>query len=57
MDTDPAGTSITLQLILMVILTMTNAYFAASEMAIVSVNKGKIKRLAQDGHKKARLVK
>lgn len=41
MDTDPAGTSITLQLILMVILTMTNAYFAASEMAIVSVNKGK----------------
>ena len=56
MDTDPAGTSITLQLILMVILTMTNAYFAASEMAIVSVNKGKIKRLAQDGNKKARLV-
>ena len=56
MDTDPAGNSITFQIVLIVILTLTNAYFAASEMAIVSVNKGKIRRLAQEGNKKAKLV-
>ena len=38
MDAGPES-SITLQLILIVVLTLINAYFAASEMAIVSVNK------------------
>ena len=56
MDIDPAGNSVTLQIILIILLTLTNAYFAASEMAIVSVNKGKIRRLAQDGNKRAKLV-
>ncbi len=56
MDTDPTGDSVTIQIILIVILTLTNAYFAASEMAIVSVNKAKIRRLAQEGNKKAKLV-
>ena len=56
MDTDPTGNSITFQILLIVILTLTNAYFAASEMAIVSVNKGKIRRFAQEGNKKAKLV-
>lgn len=56
MDTDPAGNSVTVQIILIVILTLTNAYFAASEMAIVSVNKAKIRRLVQEGNKKAKLV-
>lgn len=56
MDADPAGNSIIFQLILIVILTMINAYFAASEMAIVSVQKTKIRRLAADGDKKAKLV-
>ena len=54
MDTDPEP--IIFQLILIVILTLINAYFAASEMAIVSVNKNKIHRLAEEGNKKAALV-
>ena len=46
MDTDPQASSLSLQLLLIVVLTLINAYFAASEMAIVSVNKTKIKKLA-----------
>ena len=55
MDAGP-GSSITVQLFLVVILTLINAYFAASEMAIVSVNKNKIRRLSEEGNKKAKLV-
>ena len=50
MDAGPES-SITLQLILIVVLTLINAYFAASEMAIVSVNKNKIRRLSEEGRK------
>lgn len=55
MDTDPAG-AILSQLILLFILTMVNAFFAASEMAIVSINRGRIHSMAQQGHKKAQIV-
>lgn len=48
--------SLIFQLGLVVILTMINAFFAASEMAIVSVNKNKISKLAQEGNKNAQLV-
>lgn len=53
---DPQASSIMLQLLLIVILTLINAYFAASEMAIVSVSKTKIHRLVEEGNKKAMLV-
>ena len=55
MDADPMQ-SIGMQLIVILILTLINAYFAASEMAIVSVNKTKIHRLAEEGNRKAKLV-
>lgn len=55
MDVGPES-SIAVQVILIVVLTLINAYFAASEMAIVSVNKNKIRRLVEDGNKKAKLV-
>lgn len=55
---DPSSESnILIQLILIVVLTATNAFFAAAEMAIVSLNKTKIKSLAQSGNKKAMLLK
>lgn len=56
MDVDPQTSSLSLQIILIVVLTLINAYFAASEMAIVSVNKTKIHRLVEEGNKKAMLV-
>lgn len=44
------------QLILIFILIMVNAFFAASEMAIVSVNKTKIDLLNDEGNKKAKIL-
>lgn len=49
---DPSN-SLVLQLLFLLCLILINAYFASSEMAIVSVNKNKIKILAHDGNLKA----
>lgn len=56
MDLDPEQTNIMSQLILIVILTLINAFFASAEMAIVSLNKTKIKLLEEEGNKKAKLL-
>lgn len=50
MDIDP---DLFLQILLLIALTGINAFFAASEMAVVSLNKTKISTLAQEGNKKA----
>lgn len=42
--------------ILIFILVMVNAFFASSEMAIVSINKTKLTLLAEDGNKKTKLL-
>jgi len=56
METDPDPANIMPQLILIVILTLINAFFASAEMAIVSLNKNKIKLLEEEGNKKAKLL-
>ena len=38
------------QLILLLVLILVNAYFAAAEIAIVSVNKNRVRSLAQEGN-------
>lgn len=53
---DPDGDSILLQILILIFLTSINAFFACAEMAIVSVNKNKLKRLSDSGNKKANLV-
>ena len=53
---DPGAGSIAYQLAVLVILTLINAFFSGSEMAVVSVNKNRIHRLAEEGNKKAALV-
>lgn len=53
---EPEPGSIVGQLILVLILTGVNAFFSAAEMAIVSVNKNKIRMLAEEGNKKAQLL-
>lgn len=53
----PASDSnLTAQIILLIVLILINAFFAAAEMAVVSVNKNKIKMLAQQGNKRAEAV-
>lgn len=53
---EPEPGSIIPQLILVLILTGVNAFFSSAEMAIVSVNKNRIKMLAEEGNKKAKLL-
>jgi putative hemolysin len=48
--------SILLQVFLIFILVLINAFFAASEMAVISLNKTKMNYLANDGNKKAKLL-
>ena len=55
-DADADADSMLLQLILIVVLTLINAFFAMSEMAVISANKTKIELLAKEGNKKAKLV-
>jgi len=56
MELEPEPANITSQIILIVILTLINAFFASAEMAIVSLNKNKMKFLAEEGNKKAKLL-
>ena len=48
--------SLLLQIVIIIILTGINAFFSSAEMAIVSLNKNKLKRLIEDGNKKAILL-
>lgn len=48
--------SLILKLVLLLILILINAFFAMSEMAIVTLNDNKIKALADDGDKKAKKI-
>ncbi|GKU26340.1 hemolysin family protein [Clostridium folliculivorans] len=52
MDPSPYG-SILFQLLLIVFLTLINAFFSSAEMAIISLNKNKVRNLAEKGNKKA----
>ncbi|OXX83954.1 hemolysin [Paraclostridium benzoelyticum] len=54
LDSDPGA--FMPQIILIALLTAINAFFASAEMAIVSVNKSKIKQLSASGNKKAQLL-
>ncbi|WP_270305247.1 hemolysin family protein, partial [Terrisporobacter petrolearius] len=54
LDSDPGA--FMPQIILIALLTAINAFFASAEMAIVSVNKSKVKQLSADGNKKAQLL-
>jgi len=56
MPADPDTNKILIQILIIIMLTMVNAFFACAEMAMVSVNKNKIRKLAEDGKKSAKLV-
>lgn len=52
--TDPL--SIVLKVLLLFVLIIVNAFFAMSEIAIISLNDTKIQRLAEEGNKKAKQI-
>jgi putative hemolysin len=43
-----------MEIVFLLLLVSMNAFFAASEIALISLNDNKIKVMAEDGHKKAR---
>lgn len=56
MDADPDGNSILFRLVLLLFFTLMNAFFAGAEMAVVSVNKNRIRSMAEEGNKKAIVI-
>lgn len=53
---EPEPESIIMQIIIIIILTLINAFFSSAEMAIASVNKNRVKLLSEEGNKKAQLL-
>ena len=50
--------SVPRQLLLQVVLILLNAFFAGTEIAVISLNTNKLKRLEEEGDKKAgKLIK
>jgi putative hemolysin len=54
---DPGPATIIIQVLILFVLILVNAFFAMSEIAIISLNDAKIEKMAEDGHKKAKLIK
>ena len=44
------------QLIVLLVLILLNAFFAASEIAFISLNDSKIEKQAKEGNKKAKQI-
>ena len=55
-DGDNTAVSIILKILLLFALILVNAFFAMSEIAIISLNDTKIERLAEEGDKKAKKI-
>jgi len=56
MDADPPDGNLWFQILLLVVLVLCNAFFAASEIAIISLNDNKVRKLAEEGNKKAKKI-
>ena len=51
---DPGG--VVLKIVLLFCLILVNAFFAMSEIAVISLNDNKIEKMAEDGNKKAKQI-
>lgn len=56
MTEDPAPGNIWVKLFVLLVLILVNAFFAMSEIAIISLKDNKVRKLAEDGDKKAKQV-
>lgn len=53
MNADPESQSLLAQILLLIILTLINAFLAASEIAVVSINKNRVEQKAEEGDAKS----
>ena len=49
---DPGSQEILLEVILLIVLTLLNAFFSATEMSMVSLNRSRVEQKAEEGDKK-----
>lgn len=52
--TDPLD--LIFKIVILIFLVFVNAFFAMSEIAVISLNDNKIKKMAEEGHKKAKQI-
>ncbi len=55
-STDANSANVLIYLLILVVLIFVNGFFAASEMAMVTLNDAKLKLMSEDGNRKAKLV-
>ena len=55
-DPAPEPNSIIIKLLILLVLILVNAFFAMSEIAIISLNDNKIRKQAEEGNKKSALI-
>ncbi len=48
--------SLILKIVILLLLILVNAFFAMSELAVISLNDNKIEKMAEEGHKKAKKI-
>ena len=48
MNSDPESQSLIAQFLLLIVLTLINAFLAASEIAVVSINKNRVEQEAEE---------
>lgn len=53
MNADPESQSLLAQILLLIILNLINAFLAASEIAVVSINKNRVEQKAEEGDVKS----
>lgn len=53
MNSDPESQSLIAQFLLLIVLTLINAFLAASEIAVVSINKSRVEQKAEEGNVKS----
>ncbi len=57
MNADPESQSLLAQILLLIVLTLINAFLAASEIAVVSVNKNRVEQAEEGNVKSQKLLK
>lgn len=53
MNADPESQSIFINIIILIVLTLLNAFFAAAEVSVISVNRNRLESKAEEGNKTA----
>ncbi|KAF1303856.1 MULTISPECIES: hemolysin family protein [Enterococcus] len=53
MNADPESQSLLAQILLLIVLTLINAFLAASEISLISVNKNRVEQKAEEGNIKS----